>query len=72
MTEEEFNRIHIIYEQQQKEFREAARKQRMQRNRLNGGKSEEDRKREMENPDIYTPPSMINLNLDNSSDVDIE
>jgi len=60
--------LHQIYLEQQEEFRRLRRKQRKSK----GGKSEEQIRMEMENPDIYTPPSMINLNLDNSSDVDIE
>ncbi len=34
------------------------------------GKSEDQIRKDMENPNVYTPPSMINL--DNGSDVDIE
>ena len=60
--------LHRIYLEQQEQFRELRRKLRKSK----GGKSEEQIRMEMENPNVYTPPSMININLDNSDDVDIE
>ena len=60
--------LHRIYLEQQEQFRELRHKLRKSK----GGKSEEQIRMEMENPNVYTPPSMININLDNSDDVDIE
>ena len=60
--------LHRIYLEQQETFRELRRKRRRELR----GKSESEIKADMENENVYTPPSMINLNLDNSDDVDIE
>ena len=64
---EGFDRWHAIYLQQQAEFREALRRQ-----NANSGKSDREIRQDMENPDVYTSPSKLNINLDNAGDVDID
>ena len=67
MEKKDFDYWHAIYLEQQAEFREALRKQNASEGKM-GSEIEQD----MQNPNVYTAPSKLNINLDNSGDVDID